>query len=141
MDGLRANASKQSYTGGRTSLDRDLGSLPRVISTETPYMTFQVVTTKTSPTVVFIFNFDDHFRARSFRPNIDSICVGYDHVSRLRFRAADFIGLFDQTSPLGFLLKNRPEHDHAVTKGQLRMGNRAVIIRVDRLFLEPKRCA
>lgn len=64
-------------------------------------MTFQVVTTETPSTIVFVFDLDHDSRAGGFCLRIDGIRVSHDHIGGLRFSAADFIRLLDQVTPFG----------------------------------------
>jgi len=108
--------------------------MPGIERAEVPKMVFEVAASVTPAAVTFVVNLDDDFGAYGFGSGVMRVAVGDDDVGKLRFSAADLIGLL-QSEPR-VVLANGPEHDHAGAESKLSVGDGVVVAGDDKVFFE-----
>lgn len=124
-------------------MDTSLGSRfgPGVVGAETPEMAFRVTAGEASAAVVLILKGNDDFGAAGESLGVDGVGVGDDHIDGLGGDTASLVGVLEELVEIGVGIANRSEHDHPSSQGELRVGDRAVVIGIDRLFFKAEMLA
>ena len=72
---------------------------------------------------------------------INRVGVGDDDIRCLSGDAAGLVGVLEHFVEIGTRIADRSEHDHPTSQSELRVGDRAIVVGIDRLFLEAEMLA
>src|SRR4051812_19511039 len=98
-------------------------------------MTFKIAAGKGTTAVIHVANVEDDLGAFFFRRRVDLVGVGNDEVDAFRLAESDLVGLDSELSILASVVHGA-KHDHASTKGELRMSDDVVFAHVDGVLFE-----
>ena len=97
-------------------------------------MTFEVAASVAAAPVSFVMNINDDLRPGGFGTGVVRVTIRDNDVGKLRFRAADLVGLLQREAEIVFA--DGAEHNHAGTKGELGVGDSVVWTGNNDMFFE-----
>jgi len=110
---------------------------PGIVGSEGPDVAFGIAAGVAASAVLVILDVEDDLGAHRRRRRIVGVGVADDEIAALRLGAADLVRLLHELVEIRIL--HRPQHHHAVSERELRIGDGAVLVADDRILLEPER--
>ena len=104
--------------------------MPGVVGSDVPEVAFEVAAGEGPSAVVHVADVEDHLGTGGFGCGVDGVGVVDDQVDALGLAEADLVGL-DHELAVFTAVVDGAEHDHAVAKGELGVGDCVVGAHVD----------
>jgi hypothetical protein len=111
------------------------GRVPRVVGADAPEVAFEVATGEGAAAVVHLADVEDHLGSGGFGGGVDGVGVFDDEVRAFGLAEADLVGLGHELAEVAAIVDGA-EHDHAVSEGELGVGDGVVGAEMDCVLLE-----